>query len=360
MMANGHSPFDTRIFIKEARSLSDAGYEVSIIVPYKEDVRKDNISILATAPFKNGFDKLFISPLRILKRALQQNSESVYCIHDSDILITGVVLKLLGRKVIYDAHEDTPLQITYQHWIPKPLRKPYAWFYYLLEKLCGWMFDAIIVAEPVIAKYFPEKKTHLVRNFSFVSTFQNHLQVPYAERKKELIYIGTLSEARGLFEMLDAAKEAVQKIDFKFVLGGKFTPPTLEKQVIENYDVKFESWIQYDRLVTMFYEASVGIIIPNPIERYKTNYPVKMFEFMAAALPVIASREGESAEFVKEANCGILVDPMNVHEIAEAIVWLFAHPQEAEAMGKRGQALIFEKYNWEKESEVLMKVHQSI
>ena len=83
--------------------------------------------------------------------------------------MVGFVLKLLGRKVIYDAHEDTPLQIRYQHWIPRLLRRPYAAFYYIIEKLAGWLFDAIIVAEPVLQKYYPEKKlTSFVAESSLV------------------------------------------------------------------------------------------------------------------------------------------------------------------------------------------------
>jgi glycosyltransferase involved in cell wall biosynthesis len=81
---------------------------------------------------------------------------------------------------------------------------------------------------------------------------------------------------------------------------------------------------------------------------------------MAAALPVIASREGESAAFVNEAKCGILVDPSNTQEIADAIAWLLTHPAEAEAMGKRGQQLVFGKYNWENEKEVLLNLYEQV
>jgi glycosyltransferase involved in cell wall biosynthesis len=104
----------------------------------------------------------------------------------------------------------------------------------------------------------------------------------------------------------------------------------------------------------------VGIIVPQPNERYKTNYPVKLFEYWSAALPVIASGEGESAAFVRESNSGILVDPLNEKEIADAITWLMDHPQEAEAMGRRGQEMIFEKYNWENEQKQLIAVFDRI
>ncbi len=360
MLANGHPTFDTRIFIKEAQTLFGNGYQVSIIIPHTHDEQRGGISILSVPPIRSGFGKLVISPWNILKRAVKQSSQSVFHIHDSDILLVGVFLKLMGRKVIYDAHEDTPLQISYQHWLPGILKKPYAWFYFLLEKFCGWIFDAIIVAEPVIAKYFPTRKTYLVRNFPMASSFQDHSLSPYNLRTGGIIHVGTLSEVRGLFEMLEGAKLAADKVDFQFVLGGKFTPAGLEKRVLDSYSVNYISWVSYSDLVDLLFKAEVGIIIPHPIKRYKTNYPVKMFEFMGAGLPVIASREGESAVFIEEAKCGILVNPKDTLEIGSAIEWLLTYKDEAEAMGQRGQELIFKKYSWENEAKVLLEVYNNL
>jgi glycosyltransferase involved in cell wall biosynthesis len=357
MLANGHSPFDTRIFIKEARSLTAEGMRVAIVVPHDKDEIRNNVSILAVKPFRNGFEKLVISPLRILGRALKQDSSAIYHLHDSDILVVGLVLKLLGRKVIYDAHEDTPLQISYQHWIPSLLRKPYAFAYYLLEKVCGWMFDGIIVAEPVIARYFPRGKTFLVRNFPLAGSFKEHPAAPYLDRKRQVVHVGTLTVVRGLWEMLEAARLAMEDTPFTFVMGGAFSPPSLRQRALE-YPVDYRSWLSYPQLLDLLFRSRVGIIIPNPIPRYRTNYPVKMFEFMAAGLPVIASREGEAAAFIREGNCGILVDPLSTNEIADAIRSLFLNEQEAKEMGIRGQALINEKYNWENETKVLIDAYR--
>lgn len=361
MLANGHSAFDTRIFIKEARTLAAAGYTVSIILPHNRPEVRDGIAVNPVRVTKGGFAKLVVNPWNIFRKALRQPKTSIFCIHDSDILLAGVFLKLLGRTVLYDAHEDTPLQISYQHWIPRILKKPYALFYYYLEKFCGRYFDAIIVAEPVIAKYFPVHKTALVRNFPLVRPFAEYpAATPYRQRHNTLIYIGTLSAVRGLFQMLDAARIASADVPFDFLLGGQFAPASLEKEVLANYTVDFRQWVPFDLLVKLLFDSQIGIIIPNPIERYKTNYPVKMFEFMAAGLPVIASREGESAAFIEEAQCGILVNPMDTREIAEAIRWLFRNPAEAEAMGKRGQQLVMNTYNWENESRTLLNVYAGL
>jgi glycosyltransferase involved in cell wall biosynthesis len=358
MLVNAtHKPLDTRIFHKEARSLKNHGFGVTIIIPQNESFEENGVKIIAVPLPKKGWEQLVKCPWNIFRKALKFSShDCIFQIQDSELLLIGIWLKMLGRKVIYDAHEDTPLQISYQHWIPKILKGPYALFYRLLEKLAGWFFDSIIVAEPVIGKYFPRHKTFLVRNFPSRDMFAGVGHTEYANRNITLLYVGLLSKVRGVIEMLKAVKLVKETMLVKFILGGKFAPKSLEDEVKKNYNGVAEilPWVDYHALLNMLSDAKIGISIPHPIERYKSNYPVKLFEYMAAGLPVISSREGESSEFVREAQCGKLVDPLNVEEIAEAIKWMLSHPAEAQAMGERGRRMIIEKYNWENEFAALI------
>lgn len=156
--------------------------------------------------------------------------------------------------------------------------------------------------------------------------------------------------------MLEGHRIAREKVDIKFILGGKFAPATLEQTLLPKYAVDYRAWLPYSEMISTLYKGSIGIIVPHPIERYKTNYPVKLFEYMAAGMPVIASAEGESATFVREGDAGIVVDPLKPQEIAKAIVALVTNPEGAAVMGSRGRKLIFEKYNWEAESQRLIQL----
>jgi glycosyltransferase involved in cell wall biosynthesis len=359
MLANaGHKPLDTRIFHKEALSLAGAGFRVTLIIPHSESIEKNGIQVKAVPLPRRGWEQLVLCPWRIFRLALKEPRSSVFQLHDSELLLAGIALRWSGRKVIYDAHEDTPLQISYQHWVPSLIKPLYILLYRLLEKIAGWCFRYIIVAEPVIAKYFPSSKVVLIRNFPRTDSFQR--EVNYATREQSLMYVGLLSKPRGVVEMLEGHRLASENVKVKLVLGGKFAPATLERDLLSRYHVDYRAWLPYEEMINALYMASIGIIVPHPIERYKTNYPVKLFEYMAAGLPVIASKEGESATFVREAEAGILVDPLKPEQIAEAIIQLASDPAKAEAMGKRGRNLIFQKYNWESEAAKLIQLHQQL
>jgi glycosyltransferase involved in cell wall biosynthesis len=360
----GHNPYDTRIFHKEAHSLVDAGYQVSLVIPRK-DLREEEIAegvrILPVDFPKNGIIKLLITPLKVWQKARQFPRQAVIHLHDSELLLIGILLKLSGHRVIYDAHEDTPLQIRYQHWIPEWFKPVYAGLYYRMEKICGRLFDHIIVAEPVIEKYYPPEKTSLIRNFPIVSPFRakaNSEKLP--ERKNQALYIGSITEARGIHEMVKAVELAAEQVEVKLALAGRFHPPALQDEICRSSVVDFLGWATFDRMLALNFESKVGIIVPRPVERYQTNYPVKMFEYMSAGLPVIIAKDSVSSEFVRESRSGLIVDPLSPEEIAGAIVYLLEHEEEALEMGRRGQQMVFEKYNWEMENRRLLSLYEHL
>jgi glycosyltransferase involved in cell wall biosynthesis len=98
----------------------------------------------------------------------------------------------------------------------------------------------------------------------------------------------------------------------------------------------------------------VGLVTLHPTETYVVSNPVKLYEYMAAGMPVVASDFPMWRDIVTTADCGLLVDPLNSTEIARAITWLLEHPQEAEAMGKRGREAVLERFNWQPEGNRLV------
>ena len=364
LAAANHRPFDTRIFHKEARTLVKHGYRVTLIVPRDDTDQVEYVDGVQIRPVKfpnHGLEKLLITPWRIFVKAWQEPRRAIVHVHDSELLVMALVLRLSGRTLIYDAHEDTPLQISYQHWLPRWLKPLYAKFYYYLEKFVGRTFNQIIVAEPVIQRYFPSTKTILIHNFPIKAPFvAASRSVTAADRKNRVVYIGSITRVRGIEEMLQAVALARAQVDITLLLAGGFYPPLLEKETAQQPGVDYRGWVTLDELVHINLSSKIGLIVPHPVERYRTNLPVKVFEYMAAGLPVVLSESSAAAQFVRACDGGILVDPLKPQEIANALVYLMQHEAEAQLMGQRGQQLIFDQYHWESEGQRLLSLYHNL
>lgn len=81
---------------------------------------------------------------------------------------------------------------------------------------------------------------------------------------------------------------------------------------------------------------------------------------MLCGLPIVASDFPEIRKVVREAECGVLVDPTDSDAIAEAIVYLMEHPEEARRMGENGQRAVLERYNWGEMEGRLLEVYRSL
>ncbi|MEM8488663.1 MAG: glycosyltransferase family 4 protein [Bacteroidota bacterium] len=360
-LTSTHRPFDTRVFQKECRSLAKAGYRVTLIVPHTQDEVVDGVQIRAVPRPANGRERLKKTTRDVYKAALKENRDAIFHFHDGELLPFMLLLKLRGRRVIYDAHEDSPRQMMYQHWIPRPLRRPIGLFMRMLEWAAGRMLNHVIAAEPIIADYFPQKKVSLVRNYPMLEEFSACKHVPYASRPSHIGFAGGISAVRGVTELVDALNHVEGTT--RLQLAGTFYPTDLKTRV-ENMPgwakVDFQGWIDRTGLIKLLSGVRIGVITRHPIDRHLSAFPTKLFEYMAAGLPVVVSDLPTIRPIVERHNCGLLVDPLKPEAIATGLQTLLNDPEKAEQMGQRGYKAITEHYNWDNEVKTLLAVYQSI
>jgi len=101
-----------------------------------------------------------------------------------------------------------------------------------------------------------------------------------------------------------------------------------------------------------------GLVLFHPEPNHINAQPNKIFEYMSAGIPVIASNFPLWKEIVEGTKCDICVDPLNPKEIADAIRWVIEHTREAQAMGQNGRHAVVDKYNWERESKKLLMLYE--
>ena len=121
--------------------------------------------------------------------------------------------------------------------------------------------------------------------------------------------------------------------------------------------IKFIGRITRKEVNELYGKARAGIVIYQPAENHYEAQPVKMFEFMAAGLPVIASNFPYWRKIVEDAKCGICVDPMNPSEVRKACIELLNNPQEGQRMGKAGRTAVLDRYSWNSEEKKLLELY---
>ncbi len=360
-----HSPFDVRIFHKEAKTLLRAGLEVAIIAQHDENETVDGIKIFALPRIENRTRRILILTLRAFWMALGQKAD-IYHLHDPELLPVGILLKLIkGKMVIYDVHEDYGKQMLSKPYFGKSIGKGIGFLVKIIESFSSKSFDAIITATDDILRNFSHHKRALsVRNFPIVSNFSTKGEKEKSEKEfLSLIYIGGLERIRGLTQMIKALEHFDSDAQLKLTLCGDFYPSDYEHKLrsLKGFKkVEYLGWVKADKIPSLLEKHDVGIVCFLPEPNHINAMPNKIFEYMAAGLPVIASSFPLWKEIVEGHRCGICVDPLNPRDIAKAIMYLMRHPESRKEMGRNGRETVLHKYNWEKEGKKLLDLYAQL
>ena len=314
-----HPRYDIRIFWKECVSMAKEGNEVMLIVNDDQDNEEvDGIKILSVkSPSTNRLSRILSVRAKKLayKKAMDLKAD-IYHFHDPELLGLGIKLKKQGTCVIYDSHEDVPRQILAKEWIPRFMRQIISKIFELYENRCVKKYDAIIVPTPHIKDRFK----HLNNSVWEVCNFPSVEEINYSGENysncNPACYIGDLSNNRGIKQIAEATNKAGLELN----LCGKFHSMGLEQEILEEYNnVKYLGFLGRSEISEILNNSSMGFVTLLNTPNDAMSYPIKLFEYMAAGIPVISSNFPVYKEIVEENNCGICVDPLDIDDICDAI-----------------------------------------
>lgn len=388
-----HNRYDKRILMRECMSLAQAMYDVTLLVADgKPNEIKNGVKIksvdISTGSWWLGpgewmvdgrkvksknisifhrLDREVNTTKRIFNDAIATEAD-IFHIHEPILLPLGIKLKSIGKKVIFDCHEDYPAQIRANRSIPYLLRGLCSSFYKRRETKAVKQFDAVIVpctfSNGINIFEGRCNRFEIITNAPKLEDFydrSNNQQRYYNSLKPRVCYTGGLTVERGITHIVKAAHKAGVTLS----LAGIYAPTGYREQLekmSEYLCVDYRGYLNHDELLELYKESHVGLSTLLRVGQYNTedNLPVKVYEYMSMGLPVILTRYSYSEKIMEKYNFGILVDPENIDEISNAIGYLINNPNKAKEMGENGRRVIREELNWRVEEKKLIKFYKDI
>jgi glycosyltransferase involved in cell wall biosynthesis len=320
----------------------------------------DGVIIFDVGYFVGRLNRMFQTTRHVFHKAVELDAD-IYHLHDPELLPTGLKLKRLGKKVIFDSHEDVPKQLLGKPYLYPWLLRILSWGFTHFERYACMRLDAIVVATPWIKGKFLKINpcTIDINNFPMLEELAS--ADDEREERTKVCYVGGIEAIRGAREIVRAL-ESVQS-GARLELAGKFSDPTLRAEVQQ-----YKGWSRIDErgfvdrigVRDLLGRSFAGLVTFLPVPNHIDAQPNKMFEYMSAGVPVIASNFPLWREIVEENACGICIDPSQPHEIAAAIDFLAKNPNQVKIMGENGRRAVLDRYNWAKEEKKLLNLYMSL
>lgn len=295
--------------------------------------------------------------VREIVRELRRLRPHILHIHDPELLTIVPFARLRVPRVVYDMHEYVPQAVATKPYIPSRVRPAAARATAIAQRALAIACDGVVSAAPGQLEALgrrPELRVAMV-NYPRYENFVAATPRPelLADERLKLIHVGALGRNRGLFLMLDVMAALGPDAPVSLYLAGRYADPADEAVVRARVEGELAGRVHL-----------LGVVHPAEVPDYLTaadvcwspfvggpqyslpNVPTKVYEGMAAGLPVLVSDLADHAAPVKAERCGVAV-PVSVAGHAAGVRQLLADPAERRAMGDRGRAAVRDRYSWE-------------
>ena len=190
-----------------------------------------------------------------------------------------------------------------------------------------------------------QEKISIVPNGVDLSMFN----ITKKKNPKKVVFAGAMYYHRGLDVLLETIPLVIEKIpDAKFVLLGSGTEMDKLKEIVSknklDNSVEFKGWIEREKIPENIADASIGIGPLRLTEVTSRALPIKVLEYMAVSLPLIAQKGTLPNDVLENEKNGFFIE--NHIELAEKIILLLNEPKKVQNMGAHSLKLA-QKFSWD-------------
>jgi glycosyltransferase involved in cell wall biosynthesis len=354
-----HQRHDVRIFRKECASLAAHGFEVHLVVADGRGAEiASGVHIHDVGAVSGRLRRMLIQPWRTF-RAARRLRAALYHFHDPELLPVGLLLRWFGAAVIYDTHEDVPRAVMSKYWIRPAMRRVVAAVFERFENFAARQLSAVVAATPHIASRFSKINPCSIDINNY--PLRSELEAPMLRRgdSRAVCYVGGIGRIRGAIEMITA----LEHVDAHLIMAGPFESAETESalRALPGWTkVDYRGIVAREAVRDIMAESCAGLLFFHPEPNHIDAQPNKMFEYMSAGLPVLASDFPLWRALLVDSGAGICADPMDPRSIARAIGDLLADPDAAQTMGEHGRLAVMTRYQWTIEEAKLVSLYERL
>jgi glycosyltransferase involved in cell wall biosynthesis len=374
---------DTRVE-KEVQTLFKAGHEIIVAaltfsgLPYEE--RRGNCIVLRKSISK-FINKTSVGALKVpiyfnfwrryLKEVLEIYKIDAVHIHDLPLCRIGTeVKKKYNIKLVIDLHENWPALLSVSSHtntiMGRMLSSEKQWRSY--EQECASEADRIITVvtemKERIAKLGISDKKIIVLENTPESQSITEFNFERDKRFFTIIYIGGISFHRGLQYAINGLSVLVRELPVRlWIVGdGKYCS-VLRDQVMSlnlQNNVEFFGMVAKEKTDELVKKADLGLIPHIRSEQSDNSSPNKLFDYMAAGLPVLASNCNSVKRVINETNIGMTYIFDSPSDFASVIKRLYNDHEKRVILASNGKKAVTERYNWELGSISLVNLYSGL
>ncbi|MBS0525198.1 MAG: glycosyltransferase [Proteobacteria bacterium] len=349
-----------------ARAAASAGYRTSVVSSWLLDPTKQPDPAIELVMFVRPRSRArrFTTAQWHILQACRKTNAQVFHLHDPDLISIGLILKLLGKRVVYDVHEDYRMKARTKSWLPKWARPLATLYVIVLEWLAATFFDGFTTASEYIARYFPARRTRVVRNLPNLEHFAAAEPLPFNSRPNMVGTFGMVDAARCHEEILAALQDRrLEGVEFR--VAGPVRPDLERSNFVRRLEAaggKYLGFMRYGAMLEELRACRICFALYRPLPDYRVvDVSGKMLDAMALEVPVVVG-SGIPAlrRLVERVGCGVVVDEGRPEAIADAMYELLKEPERAAEMGRRGRKAVVEELNWQNEMRKLQELYGQI
>ncbi|HOX12350.1 MAG TPA: glycosyltransferase [Spirochaetia bacterium] len=358
-ISTAHRALDTRIFHKECVSLSRAGFDVTVMARHDRDEKVSGVRIIGLPTDRNRFIRMFFGPFRALYGALGQHVDVAH-FHDLELFPVMLALKAVGKKVVFDYHENYTAQVMGKKYLGSDcVRMFIRTIVRRMEKGIDRMADAVVAATDPISFLHDSPLKVTINNFAILETIDRIAPAVVEKKRPVVVYSGALRADRCIREIVGAMNRVGNEAELW--LMGAWSSPVFREECLglsEKGNVKDLGFLDFETMYSFIKAGDVGIALSRPHGNSLEGQPNKLFEYAACGKPIITSDFLYRRKLLGEA--AAYVDPLDPESIAYAILDVVRNPERAAATGRRGRLLTEERFSWESEARKLVDLYRTL